>query len=56
VPKKARIAIKLQRDKDALALDCTLVTNNDAEFLRVPGLRVENWLAAEKPLLLPNKT
>jgi tRNA(fMet)-specific endonuclease VapC len=28
----------------ALALDCTLVTNNDAEFSRVPGLRVENWL------------
>jgi tRNA(fMet)-specific endonuclease VapC len=28
----------------ALALDCILVTNNDAEFLRVPGLRVENWL------------
>jgi tRNA(fMet)-specific endonuclease VapC len=29
----------------ALALDCTLVTDNEAEFLRVPGLRVENWLA-----------
>jgi tRNA(fMet)-specific endonuclease VapC len=28
----------------ALALDCTLVTDNDAEFSRVPGLRVENWL------------
>lgn len=28
----------------ALALDCTLVTDNDAEFVRVPGLRVENWL------------
>lgn len=28
----------------ALALDCTLVTNNTAKFLRVPGLRVENWL------------
>jgi tRNA(fMet)-specific endonuclease VapC len=28
----------------ALALDCILVTNNDTEFLRVPGLRVENWL------------
>lgn len=26
----------------ALALDCTLVTA-DAEFDRVPGLRVENW-------------
>ena len=29
----------------ALALDCTLVTDNDTEFRRVPGLRVENWLA-----------
>lgn len=27
----------------ALALDCTLVTDNEAEFRRVPGLRVENW-------------
>jgi tRNA(fMet)-specific endonuclease VapC len=27
----------------ALALDCTLVTDNETEFLRVPGLRVENW-------------
>ena len=29
----------------ALALDCTLVTDNEREFRRVPGLRVENWLA-----------
>lgn len=28
----------------ALALDATLVTDNEAEFRRVPGLRVENWL------------
>jgi tRNA(fMet)-specific endonuclease VapC len=28
----------------ALALDCTLVTDNEVEFRRVPGLRVENWL------------
>ena len=27
----------------ALALDATLVTNNEKEFRRVPGLRVENW-------------
>jgi len=31
----------------ALALDCVLVTDNDREFSRVPGLRVENWLRAE---------
>ena len=28
----------------ALALDHTLVTDNDQEFSRVEGLRVENWL------------
>jgi tRNA(fMet)-specific endonuclease VapC len=28
----------------ALSLDVTLVTNNEREFNRVPGLRVENWL------------
>lgn len=30
----------------AMALNATLVSA-DAEFLRVPGLRVENWLARE---------
>lgn len=28
----------------ALALDATLVTANEAEFARVPGLEVQNWL------------
>lgn len=28
----------------ALALDLTVVTANVREFLRVPGLKVENWL------------
>jgi tRNA(fMet)-specific endonuclease VapC len=28
----------------AVALDLTLVTDNDKEFSRVDGLRVENWL------------
>jgi predicted nucleic acid-binding protein len=28
----------------ALSIDATLVTA-DAEFLRIPGLQVENWLA-----------
>lgn len=31
----------------ALCMDATLVSA-DAEFLRVPGLRVENWLSTEK--------
>lgn len=30
----------------ALALDLTLVTNNEREFRRVPELRIENWNAA----------
>ncbi|CDZ26118.1 type II toxin-antitoxin system VapC family toxin [Neorhizobium galegae] len=28
----------------ALALDTVLVTDNEREFSRVPGLKVENWL------------
>lgn len=30
----------------ALALQCTLVTANEREFVRVPGLAVVNWLEA----------
>lgn len=29
----------------ALSLGATLVTGNEREFTRVPGLRVENWCA-----------
>lgn len=28
----------------ARSLDVCLVTNNESEFKRVPGLRIENWL------------
>jgi tRNA(fMet)-specific endonuclease VapC len=28
----------------ALSLDARLVTNNEKEFKRVRGLRVENWI------------
>ena len=28
----------------ALALDAIFVTNNEREFSRVPGLKIENWL------------
>ena len=28
----------------ALALGCTLVTDNEREFSRIKGLKVENWL------------
>jgi tRNA(fMet)-specific endonuclease VapC len=30
----------------AVALDVTLVTNNERDFARYPGLRIENWLNA----------
>ena len=29
----------------ALALELTLVTNNEREFRRIPGLSIENWAA-----------
>lgn len=29
----------------AFSLGCTLVTNNEREFTRVPELRIENWTA-----------
>ena len=29
----------------ALAFGCTLVTNNEREFSRIPSLTVENWVA-----------
>jgi tRNA(fMet)-specific endonuclease VapC len=32
----------------ALAHDLVVVTNNDKEFARVPGLRVENWARISK--------
>ncbi len=33
----------------ALSLDLTLVTNNDREFSRVKGLKIENWAADDRP-------
>lgn len=30
----------------AIALDVTLVTNNEADFMGYPSLRVENWVSA----------
>jgi tRNA(fMet)-specific endonuclease VapC len=35
----------------ALALDHTWVTDNDQQFSRVTGLRVENWLKSWSPCL-----
>ena len=28
----------------AIAIDCTLVTNNEKEFIRVPSLKIDNWV------------
>lgn len=28
----------------ALSTDCTLVTNNEKEFIRIPKLKIENWV------------
>jgi tRNA(fMet)-specific endonuclease VapC len=28
----------------ALSIGCTLVTNNVKEFVRIPNLKVENWV------------
>lgn len=41
-------ALDTQIAAHALALGCTLVTNNIREFSRIPGLRIENWA---EPLL-----
>ena len=27
----------------ALSIDCTLVTNNEKEFIRIPNLKIDNW-------------
>jgi tRNA(fMet)-specific endonuclease VapC len=28
----------------ALSIDCTLITNNEKEFIRVPKLKIANWV------------
>ena len=28
----------------ALSISCTLVTNNEKEFIRIPDLKIENWV------------
>ena len=28
----------------ALSIGCTLVTNNEKEFSRIPNLKIENWV------------
>jgi tRNA(fMet)-specific endonuclease VapC len=57
VPEYARLRLHLERAgtpiggmdmliaAQAIALDLVLVTNNEREFRRVPGLKIENWAA-----------
>ncbi len=28
----------------ALSIDCTLITNNEKEFIRIPNLKIDNWV------------
>ena len=28
----------------ALSIGCTLVTNNEKEFIRIPNLKIDNWI------------
>lgn len=28
----------------ALSIDCTLVTSNEKEFIRIPNLKIDNWV------------
>jgi tRNA(fMet)-specific endonuclease VapC len=28
----------------ALSIPCTLITNNEKEFLRIPNLKIDNWV------------
>jgi tRNA(fMet)-specific endonuclease VapC len=31
----------------ALSLDCTLITNNEKEFIRIPKLKIANWITQQ---------
>ena len=28
----------------ALSIGCTLVTNNEKEFIRIPNIKIDNWV------------
>ncbi len=44
--KKKRDALDKLIAAHAIALDVTLVTNNEIDFAGYPGLRVDNWVAS----------
>jgi tRNA(fMet)-specific endonuclease VapC len=43
-PQRTRDALDKLIAAHAIAADCTLVTNNPADFAAYPGLRLENWV------------
>jgi tRNA(fMet)-specific endonuclease VapC len=45
-PARRRDALDRLIASHALAADCVLVTNNETDFKRYPGLKVENWVPA----------
>ncbi len=45
-PGRRRDALDRLIAAHAIASGCTLVTNNEADFEGLPGLKVENWIAA----------
>lgn len=42
---KKRDALEKLIAAHAVALDIALITNNEADFVNYPGLRIENWVA-----------
>jgi tRNA(fMet)-specific endonuclease VapC len=46
VPDRRRDALDRLIAAHAIAADCVLVTNNEADFRDIPGLQLENWVAA----------
>ncbi len=48
-PNRRRDALDRLIAAHAIAADCVLVTNNEADFQDYPGLRVENWVRVAGP-------
>lgn len=46
-PHRRRDALDRLIAAHAIAAECVLVTNNEADFKHYPGLKIENWVAAD---------
>ena len=44
-PERRRDALDRLIAAQAIAAECVLVTNNEADFQHIPGLQIENWVA-----------